>query len=244
MSDLATTPVLETLPVTANLTVIAEQPHEISEANAALIKWCDVQIAGNAAEILELRAAVESAIAHKWKASTLQSQLRNAEKRAVYYSKLKAGLEAGYCIVPTMGDSDVIAIRTDADNPKSGTTISRWHPNNFDQKAKELPQGEGEYVDREPNVVNGYPHKDKDGNEVRTYWADAFKDVDLPLRFKKPRIMEVTSRAMELKLFDEIAVLPRSRAGDPMVVGRIINPRNKSRMSFLIAWFIDANDLR
>jgi len=63
----------------------------------------------------------------------------------------------------------------------------------------------------------------------------------------KPRIMEATSRAMALKIFDDFGILPAQRKGDPMIIARIIDPRSRSysdkHVSFLITWHLDTRTL-
>ncbi|NIN69677.1 MAG: hypothetical protein GTO63_34330 [Anaerolineae bacterium] len=78
--------------------------------------------------------------------------------------------------------------------------------------------------------------------------------------------MKATSRAMALKIFDEIGVLPSetpkgraqtrdrrqlvrsgSMRGDPILVGRLLDPRGTKRnpkvMNFIIGWRLDTSTL-
>ena len=75
------------------------------------------------------------------------------------------------------------------------------------------------------------------------YYPVALLDVVFPVRFARPELLEVTSEAMALKVFDEIGVLPRRRGRDPVIVGRIIEPKTKSRVSFLIGWYVNTAEL-
>lgn len=94
--------------------------------------------------------------------------------------------------------------------------------------------GEGKYV--KPRT-EGYTTSQKqgDGSNVSLYYATGFdEEIALPVEFLKPLIIERTGKAIDLKIFDELAIVydgvteskasPTTRTkGDPMVIGRIIS---------------------
>jgi hypothetical protein len=109
-----------------------------------------------------------------------------------------------------------------------------------------IPAGEGEYKNPEPVV-----HQRNIGTAdkpLKQYFAKEWQDIDFPFTTAKPQILSATARAMADKVFDEIGVLPGKRKReDPIVVGRIIDPRSdrytKRFVTFLIAWFLETKTL-
>lgn len=63
----------------------------------------------------------------------------------------------------------------------------------------------------------------------------------------KPKIMEATTRAMALKIFDDFGILPEERKQDPLIIARIRDPRstayNHRFVSFIIAWNLNTSTL-
>jgi len=62
----------------------------------------------------------------------------------------------------------------------------------------------------------------------------------------KPQIMEATSRAMALKIFDRFGVFPPTQDDDPVILGQIVHKAGQYRtkiVSFLIAWHLNTNVL-
>lgn len=87
--------------------------------------------------------------------------------------------------------------------------------------------------------------------KTRTYPAE-WREVDFPITMAKPEIMQATTRAMALKIFDQFGILPAEAnrtgprpKGDPLVVAQIIDPRPTSdrRVTFMIAWHLDTRVL-
>ena len=227
-----------------NILVVAENPGELQLAQQALIDWFIRKAEQVDSELTDARNELENARASKWRLGPFQKMVRDLECSFDYYSKARAAVEQGYCIVPNF-PVDVMAIRTDRNIP-SGGHRGTWRPR-LGQSADKLPEGDGEYVDPNPKVVKtetDYKTNTAGQRVVDSYWWEAteFKDVALPVKFMKPRVLQATQHAMALKIFDEIAVLPARRKSDPIVVGRILGPKNKS-MTFMIAWFIDSRDL-
>jgi hypothetical protein len=91
----------------------------------------------------------------------------------------------------------------------------------------------------------------KDGITKKHYSEHAtdFDDVTFPIKMAKPKIMEATSRAMALKIFDQFGLFAQG-TGDPIITGEIVDPRNNAkssihirRVTFIVAWHLDVRDL-
>ncbi len=234
------------------LQVSAFTPDEMLHANAALIQWCTGKIAAVTAEAKELRQAYEHAKERKWKSATLAKHACLAERRIEFFEKMKLALEHGYYVVPNF-PVEVFAIRTKKDAPAllMTTEFTSWKPSNRKtQFAQVLPTGQGEYQNPFPYVETYQTGKtnDKGTPEWKSY-ADQWEDIEFPLSMAKPQIMQAASRAMTLKLFDEIGILQDSKSGDPLIIGRIIDPRqtgsqfHRKHLSFIIAWHLDTKTL-
>lgn len=235
--------------IPSDFTVIATSPSAMETAQQSLIKWAEKKIYSVITELTDARNERDRAKAHKWNTTGWQKEVLKHEKRVDFYRKIKAALEAGYYIVPPF-PIDVFAIRTKATTPRPMLGRNR---DNHDQMAQILPAGDGRYVDPKP-VRESDTHTEvrKDGSkyEVTDYWATDFREADFPFKVVKAEIREATDRAMALKVFDELGVLPRVRAPDPVVCGRILVP-NQTRyrfaepkaVTFFVAWWLDTRTL-
>lgn len=241
-----------------NIEVIAETPQEMQESNLALIEWCKQKINAMRTDFIELDASYKSALEKKWKSSVLKRHSILALKRMEFYTKIKTALEMGWYIVPTFPVS-VFAIRTDKTKPLAlVTTIeTNYTPApSKDQQTASLPHGEGEYVSPNPEVsvqFDGIRQDDK-GNKYKKWltMATDWAEVEFPLCMARPRIMQAVDRAMQIKLFDDFGVLsqtPQRRrgCGDPIIVGRIRDPRsntyNQRYVAFIIAWSLNTETI-
>jgi len=241
-----------TLTVAPSLELTATTPAEMQESQTLLIQWCETKIAAMKHDAAELAENLKIALRNKWKSSTLKRHTDLAAKRVTFYEKIKAALEAGYCIVPNFPVT-LFAIRTDREKPNRKLYIGTWKGGvNLTQEAKLLPAGEGDYKDPSPLVViDEFNGPDGKGGTTTTYRAEAtsFDDIDFPINMAKPRIMEATERAMALKIFDEMGVLPDPHPKqDPLIVGRILDPRQtgygpQKFVTFIVAWHLNVRDL-
>lgn len=229
--------------------ITATMPQEMAQAQQGLIAWFDRKIAFCRAQEQELRESWRIAQRNKWRSSTLKRHADLAAARVVFYTKVKDALRAGYCLMPPL-PIQIFAIRSDAKTPRAKYSYHRWDTRT--QKAKILPQGQGQYLNPLP-LLEGEtvpaPTKESPNATKEAWWASEFQDeIDFPLTMAKPQIMEVVERAMALKIFDEIGVLPPTRKDDPVIVGQIINPQppgygQHRRVSFLIAWHLNVADI-
>lgn len=247
-----------TVPQSANiitrgddLQVSAFTPDEMLHANAALIQWCDHKIGSLKAEHEELREAYDHAKEKKWKTSTLAKHSGLALKRVEFFVKMRSALQEGFYIVPNFPVT-VFAIRTDKKEPLSLLTFEtciRAPGNAKTQTAGMLSEGGGEYRNPFPHVAEYKDGTDDGGKQKWESFATGWQDLEFPISMSKPAIMQATSRAMALKIFDEIGILQESRSGDPIIIGRLIDPRPtasrhwKKHLSFVIAWHINTKVL-
>lgn len=230
-----------------NLNLSASTPQEMQSVQSSLIQWCEKKILSLMNDYDDLDKSYEHAKKMKWKTTTLLNHRNKTMKRVEYYSKMKSAFEAGYILVPNM-PIGIFAVRTDREYPKQ--VMSFWNER-FEQKATGTPEGEGEYKNPLPLVRTNPENKEvneKTGQMVvkPTYWPDEFVEIDFPMNMAKPHIMEATSHAMGLKIFDEIGVLPDPRRkADPVIIGtvKIKEGYNEKVASFLISWHVDTRTL-
>lgn len=234
-----------------NIAVSAFEPQEMKDANTALIEWCSKKIAQLTADAAELFASYEHAVKQKWKSATLKRHADLATKRVTFYEKMKAALEAGFYIVPNFPVS-LFAVRTDRDKPYRKLTIGNYEAGAwpFKQPPNNLPVGEGEYKPCDP-LIKTEKEVTQDGANKKTIYLEeavGWGDIDFPIQMAKPTIMEATTRAMALKIFDQFGLFARG-TGDPIIVGEIIDPArpwhhdNAKRITFIIAWHLDTATL-
>jgi hypothetical protein len=237
-----------------NVDLTVTNPVQMPHLQSELVEWCRKKVGLVEKEIEDAEELMNQAAASGFKRESFERMTNMAAKRKQYYAKILAALEEGYVMMPTL-DADIFAIRTKKKYPKN--ELVKFRPANLnDAIAEALPQGEGRYVSNRPEAettttmherTKNYQTGEKVTEEVLAYMPSGFDDeIVFPLNMARPEIMEVTSKAMLLKLFDEFAVAPRRASGDPVIMGRIIAPgtgsirwsRTRRRISFLIAWNI------
>lgn len=264
-NTVAVMPKAEIVPVGNELEVTAATPTQLAECQHSLIDWMRnkigsvaLEVSAAEAEAVELKAAFDYAAKQKWKKDTLAKhhalavkRVEMKKKRLEYYDKLLAALEAGYYIVPPL-KMELFAIRTDRSKPRPMVKILHYaQQGNFQQEPENLPAGQGEYQNPHPKVEHDWQRLNQDDKSVKYVWkAKDWEDIDFPFNMAKPRIMEATTRAMALKVFDELGVLPQDyrRNPDPVIIGRIYDPRpayygNRKAITFMLAWHLNTKDL-
>ncbi len=253
----ATTSQASIVPVSGGTVELsASTPDEMVRCHDAMIEWAKCKVAMVRNEARELRDAYEHARKSKWKCDTLRRHADLADKRVVFYQKFQGALEAGYCVMPNFPDHCVslFAIRTDRKKPKPEYAYYRYgNQHNFEQDAKLLPQGEGAYQNPQPLVRQGWPKvfKDEHGLEVKKIeqWADKWQEMEFPTNMARLHVMQAATRAMALKIFDEVGVIPEDykRNPDPILIGRIIKPASakylRGCVTFLLAWHVATESL-
>jgi len=236
---------IETQPPADDLTLVALTPSDMVPAQVNLAAWCDRKIAALRVELSDLEANLELATAHGWKYETVASTLNRTARRITYYEKLQAAVQAGYLLIPNL-TVDVFAVRVKRAKQPEKVHDNQW-PSNFEAKAQVLPAGEGRYVDDVVQYRDESRVQTIDGKEklIRRYVSDDYDNVDFPVALVKPSVLEATTRAMALKVFDQIGVVRNDYPGkDPIVVGILLDPRgNRRRSTFFIAWWLDTASL-
>lgn len=222
-----------------DIALTAMLPSEMVDSQNQLVDWCGRKILVCRDEVRGLYDAYERAKKMKWKSEPLRNLWRNASKKLAYYEKVKAALEAGYYIVPNF-DIQFFAIRTDKASPKDQWQLGNWQ-NDHKKKAQDLPMGEGEYQNPFPVVFE--KHFGEGENRKRYTQAERWDEMEFPIFMAKPEIMDATSRAMALKVFDRIGVFPRYKKEDPVIIGQIFRKVGASErvVSFMIAWHLNTN---
>lgn len=258
---MATDLVMQSENVIPEFHAVAVNATEMVQAKAGIQSWLERKLQAIDNEISSTQATYDAAVRNKWKSSTFKGQLERVRKKRLYYGKLLAACEAGFTIVPTM-PVDVFAIRVKRETPKfafnegkSEYSFRSASPTVPDEVEQRLPVGEGRY---ESPLVNfseqNYTKKEiKNGKEVEVYnveqYCDGWGDIEFPLSVAHPAVMDATARAMAMKIFDRIGVVPqthrRGYRGDPIVLGQITTKEGYSTKvaSFLIAWYLDPKTL-
>lgn len=249
-SELVVQEPLEQVVVPVNekdIVVIARNPEQMKLSQEALITWATGKLAEYQADYEDLEANLKIAAQRKWRTEPFKRRSAIAKKKVEFYEKIKAALEAGYCIVPDIPGMDVFAIRTTRKHAKPNTT--KWTVR--DQETNSPPIGDGRHVNSEAVTTSFQALVRHDVNSQPVYEdrfrAIDFKQVEFPMTLVKPQIMDETGKAMALKIFDDFGFAPgrHRRDGDPMVVGRVRfrTGSQERNVSFLIAWFIDTRAL-
>lgn len=242
-------------PPSENIEVTAETVDEMEVCQSAMIAWCQSKIAAMRSERDELKETHDRLVKHKWKSDKVKRLWHVATHRTDFYERLLTALQHGYQIVPSFPVT-AFAIRTDKSRPLRMYTNS-WLDSHT-QEAPILHAGEGEYKNpfpkvRQMTISEATPTK----GQTVAYWAEEWKDLEFPLAMAKPRIIEATTRAMALKIFDDLAILPgfepskgtRPPKGDPIIVARLQDPRkpgpyNPPRyITFIVAWHLNTKEL-
>lgn len=231
--------------------IFARTPAEMKKANESLIGWCNLKISKMKDEHDDLAENLAIAKRSKWKISTLARHVKLALARVSYYEKMRDILKLGYMIVPNL-EMAAFAIRTDSKRPRKNLCASFYRVDTIpDENAKKLPGGEGRYVSTEQQVACSQKTvtQDEDNPDKTEYsmWATGFNDVEFPIAVASPGVLKSTSDAMGQKIFDEVGIVRGSSCGDPIIIGRILDPRsttyNPRMVTFFVAWFLPLESL-
>lgn len=238
----------QTTPIAVDVQLTATEPDEIASAQQALILWAKQKIESLKAEQKELQDACDHAVSQKWASATLKRHAALAAKRIEFYEKMKSALEHGYVIIPNFPVT-VFAIRTEKEKPTKVFLASSAHRGNqHEQKAECLNQGEGDYKNPFP-IVEKECTREEEQNKTAEYVdsAEIWKKLDFPIQMSKLKIMEATTNAMALKLFDDFGIMPERKKEDPIIVARLLDPRstkyNRRFITFMVAWHLNTRDL-
>lgn len=243
--------------------LVALAPEDVPQQQHELIDWCTRKVHALQAEADEFEESARVAMDHNWQYKRMLAAATRAHKAALYYTKIKAAVEAGYLIVPNF-DIEVMAVRVKRQHVRgrprheSSSYGAPGEPRMPEVRPDLLPVGEGRYVDEAsknrlirwttPKPGSADP---KEHVHHLSITPSEFDEVDFPIVAIKPAIMNATARAMSLKIFDRIGVVT-GRREDPLVVGQLIDPRKGQGglwgrpgkvVSFFIAWWLDTRSL-
>jgi hypothetical protein len=233
--------------IPSDFTVVARDPAGMIAAQRSLIEWCDRKIAVEAELKREAEQEAATVEAAGFSPKAWRRRVYISGRRIAFYEKIKAALAAGYYIVPPF-PMELFAVRTNRSEPLR--KASSYQFSNREQAPTVLPHGEGRYVSPVP-LVEGDTWKEPDprnpGQQVTKehYWASRFTAVEFPFKLARGAVMTQVAEAMALKLFDQLGVLPRVNAPDPLVCGQIINPSrpHDPPVTFFVAWWLDTSTL-
>lgn len=240
----------------AEMQLTAIEPDEMVACQVSIIDWCRNRIANLQAESKELETAAEEALKNGWRSDLLSRQAKLTARRVEFYQRMLVALEHGYVIVPNF-PVRVFAVRSDRDKPLKLATTSEYSLGapSKEQIAQGLPAGEGEYKNPFPEVWQvDLSSEQPAGKKLFEFYANAWKEMEFPITMSKPTIMQATSRAMALKIFDDLGIFPdgrsaiqRRRDEDPIILARLVDPRstrqNRRFVSFMVAWHLDTRTL-
>lgn len=248
--------IIEQSPEPFDFHLVATNPEAMAACQQNLAQWLGVKVSDCTTEVQDLSDALDIAIVKGWGTEQLSRQHKRAQDRLKYYSKLKAAVDAGFCIVPNF-PVDFFAIRVNKQTPKThyreihnASDYQDAAMNIPDEKPTTLAIGEGRYVSPVQTVKRQTARSPdaKTGKDIvtKSAWASAFRDVTFPLVAARPEVMDATGNAMGLNIFDAIGICPPQRRGDPLIIGKIFGMKsgwgssvNQQEVSFLIAWHLD-----
>lgn len=227
-----------------DLNLVALSPVDLAPTQTALSAWCTEKIASLQHEQAELDEHLLIAQANGWKLSALNASLNRTAKRITYYEKLQLAVQEGYLIVPNFPVT-TLAVRVKREKPTHETTT--WRHSGIAAKAQLLPAGDGRYVDESVLLRDeSYDVEGKDGKQEHKTLrvADSFDEPDFPFAMVKPAVLAAAQKAMALKVFDEIGMVRNTSGRDPIIVGRLLDPRGNGRCTtFFVAWWLNTADL-
>lgn len=222
-------------------TLIATTPAAMVDARFHMVDWCKARIEANEVVIADSETEHAIAVKNGWRPKAWERRMNEAKRRVDFYKKIIAALESGFYIVPNFA-MHAFAIRTKAKNPSGGESDYQWEE--FRQNAQILARGDGHYVSPLPAKASDREERErKDGTkyEQNVYWPEEFKEVEFPIHLAKLETMKATEKAMALQVFDEIGEARDAAqgCGDPMILGRILNPRRgRAAVTFFISWIM------
>lgn len=231
-------------PAPGEVAVTANSAAAVPHMQAGLLEWARKKLPLVEAEADELERSYQIAVENGFRRDAFLKAAQRGRRLVEYYRKIMLALEAGYMIFPPTGAS-VFAVRTNRNNPKLVQIESGWETPTT--AALVLPAGEGRYVDDDLDFSRQKEERKNAKGEAymqTVTYSEGFKeDIEFPLEMRKPEILQATATAMEALIFDELGVAPAEKRPDPVIVGNVIHPVTKARVSFLISWYVDTRSI-
>lgn len=228
--------------------LLALNPAELAGAHGQMREWATAMAKLMASQREELQEAMNVAARSGWDFATIERHKTIARKREDFYLKILAALDAGFMVVPNFEMSTWVVrtrrVKPSGDMKENSYSISDWFP----QESGRLPAGEGRYVARLATYRHDTVERADVKGEKKTFhrsWPDGFdEEPAFPIAFASPYVMERTAAAVDALVFDEIGVSGDAAVGDPILLGRVLNPRRgRQAVTFFIAWSMDLRRL-
>lgn len=244
----------------SDLVVFGKSREEMIAGQTEMVGWVQSQIQEANIALDEAIQNVDIAARSGWGLDKWNAAERKVRKKVEYYAKILAALQSGYVIIPDF-PIDVFAIRTKRSFPVAQYTTTRdqWDMSDRTNRGQALAIGEGQYVDSQPQTQTYALERNQETQSITKWrhYSSEFNDIDFPMKAVKPIILEETSKALALKIFDEVGLIPgrpriqrrinNQRGVDPMVIGRILYARGgwngPKAVSFLITWWLKPSDI-
>ncbi len=245
---MTTTALVPDAPPPENLHLVALAPSDIPATQQAITNWCEEKIASLAVERSDFLDHARIAEKNEWQSKGLRAAAQRTQRTIEYYEKVKAAVAEGYLIVPNF-PVEVLAVRVSRRRPEHEVENQPGYLSNVKPDLSGV--GEGRNVSPRPTYqavpyTRPDPQDPKKTEERYRYVTDEYGDVaGFPMLAVKPVVVAATARAMALKVFDDIGVVT-GRKQDPVVVGRIYDPRDRWRQkfaTFFIAWWFETRAL-
>ena len=239
------------------IALVGTTPDQIASAQQNLSEWLDRKMRDLAVERQDYETNLALAKKNKWRWNGFARGVNRTIARIRYYQKIQAAIKAGYLMVPNF-PIDVFAIRkADAEFSAVKWTETAYRGQQPEQKADVLMLGEGEYVSNEAHESAASRAKRVKGEIVRNergeviyetvYTADSLQAVAFPVLGVKPQVVESLDRAMRHRIFDAFGLVGPRKQRDPIIVGRIIDPRSTRYhdrfVTFFVGWWLNVDDL-
>lgn len=214
--------------------VSAVSPTELVTAQKSTLTYINERIEFVKLEIADAEKNLEHALQSHWAVKPFRNLLNKQVRRLNYFEKIKAAIQKGYLIMPSIGWPEGIALRV-----KDGNKV-RWDGQRICIQKNAL--GVGEWIDHKA-VIQDHIEENENGRRFRvTDSKSTNTEIDFPVALIKPEVLDATQIAMADKIFDRIALATDS--GDPIVLGEIYHPTvSYRRITFFIAWFLDVRTL-
>lgn len=226
--------------------LIATTPAAMEAAQKDLISWADAKSKEVSSELRTLREELQIAKRSKWATKPIERRIKREGKRFAFYAKIKAALQAGYYVVPNFA-AEAFAIRTERTKTFGRPEVSGYSGFHFPQPVAQLPAGAGRYINPAASYREFKEKIVKDGkSETRFRGVPCnLQPPEFPIALMSQEAMQATERAMATKIFDEIMeARDWSGRGDPMILGRLRNPRQgRPSVTFFIAWIMPLDRL-
>ena len=232
--------------MTTALITAKPERQSILRAHDEVLGHVEARIAEGRAHLAELEGGAQHTERGTFGSKALESAMVRERKHLTFLDKVAAALRAGYTLMPNL-NLTLLAVRTDRGVP-TGLAEERYRgrPSALDIKARALPAGEGRYVSPEPELESWTEQRGtegKDQHQVTVYQASAHAPVDVPIALVKPELAAALEDALRGKLFDEIGIVQDNARRDPLLVGRILDPRarayDRRGLSFFLGWWFN-----